>query len=97
MLFTLDDVREQLPMILDRWLEINRELNHVINLYFGARDNPALYMEQQFLSMIQALEGYHRHWFTPESRRRAKRDLKDRLAELIDYSEAIMIPWIGVR
>ncbi len=95
MLFTLADVREQFAAILGRWLEMSRELNHVINLYFGARDNPALYMEQQFLSTIQALEGYHRHWSTPKSRRGAKRQLKDRLADLIGYTSTIMIPWIA--
>ena len=65
MLFILDDVRDQFPVVLANWLTINRELNYVVNLYFGARDNPALYMEQQLLSTIQALEGYQRHLFPP--------------------------------
>lgn len=95
MLFILDDVRDRFPVVLANWLTMSRELNHVVNLYFGSRDNPALYMEQQFLSTIQALEGYHRHWFTPESDRGAKRQLKDRLADLIDYTSTIMIPWIA--
>jgi hypothetical protein len=95
MLFVLDDVRDQFPVVLANWLKLSRELSHVINLYLGARNNRALCLEQQFLNTIQALEGYQRHRFPPKSRREAKRPLKDRLADLIGYISTIMIPWIA--
>ena len=93
MLLTLADTQENIAVVLDRWLTLHRELNYVLNLYFGSRDNAGPYMEQRFLSIVQALEGYHRHWFTPRVAQRKRTELKTRLADLISDMKAVMRPW----
>lgn len=93
MLLTLADTRENIAVVLDQWLTLHRELNYVLNLYFGARDNPGPYMEQRFLSTVQALEGFHRHWFTPKMAKRKPTELKTRLADLASDVKDVMRPW----
>lgn len=93
MLLTLADTQENIAVVLDRWLALHRELNYVLNLYFGARDNPGPYMEQRFLSIVQALEGFHRHWFTPNMTKRKRTELKTRLADLASDVKDVMRPW----
>jgi hypothetical protein len=93
MLLTLADIRDQIGDVLSCWLAMHRELDYILNLYFGARDNPGLYLEQQFLSVMQALEGFHRHWFAPKPASRRGPELKARLADLIRHVGPVMDPW----
>jgi hypothetical protein len=60
MLFTLDDARPRLEQILTNWFVKQDRLKPVFDLYFGTIYNKHLYLEQAFLSLIQALESYHR-------------------------------------
>lgn len=53
-------VRERLPSILDKWFESYGRMKSVYNLFFGALSNPYLFQEFRFLSLIQALESFHR-------------------------------------
>jgi hypothetical protein len=60
LLFRLSDVEPRLAELIERWLGIAKELDSVYQLYFGAKSNARMYLEQEFLSMVQAAESYHR-------------------------------------
>ena len=58
--FTFKDISDRFEIILRNWFKNARLLEPVYNLYFGTLHNPHLYLEHQFLSIVQALESYHR-------------------------------------
>jgi len=63
MLFTFRDISGKFESILKNWLEKAEMLKPVYDLYFGTLYNPRMYLQHQFLSMIQAVEAYHRRKF----------------------------------
>lgn len=60
MLFTLPDVQERLELLLKNWVEKANLLKPVYDLFFATRYNPHLYLESNFLNLVQAVETYHR-------------------------------------
>jgi hypothetical protein len=64
MLFTLQDVAQNFSGVIERWLEVADELDSVCNLFFGVQYSPRMYLEHQFLNMVQATESYHRRRHT---------------------------------
>jgi hypothetical protein len=60
MLFTLADARDRFGELLQNWFAKQERLRPVFDLYFGAIYNPHAYLEQRFLSLMQAIETYHR-------------------------------------
>lgn len=60
MFFTLDDLNENFEEALKNWFEKAEDLKPVYDLYFGTLNNSSMYIELSFLSLIQALESYHR-------------------------------------
>ena len=63
MLFTFRDISDKFESILKNWFEKAEMLKPVYDLYFGTLYNPRMYLQHQFLSMIQAVEAYHRRKF----------------------------------
>ena len=63
MLFTFRDISGKFENILKNWFEKAEMLKPVYDLYFGTLYNPRMYLQHQFLSMIQAVEAYHRRKF----------------------------------
>ncbi|MHA1451044.1 MAG: HEPN domain-containing protein [Candidatus Hodarchaeales archaeon] len=63
MLFTLQDVKDDISSMIMNWLEKGVSYAPVFNLYFSTLYNPHLYSEIKFLSIIQAIETYHRRKF----------------------------------
>ncbi len=63
MLFTFRDISDRFEDILKNWFEKSEILKPVYNLYFGTLYNPQMYLQHQFLSLIQAVEAYHRRKF----------------------------------
>lgn len=59
-LLELDDIREHFGLIMQRWFNFFEKAEDIINLYFSTIYNPNLYVENQFLSLVQTLESYHR-------------------------------------
>jgi ApeA N-terminal domain 1 len=59
-LFTLQDVKSDIDKIVENWLKIYQELDNVFSLFFGVKYNSKMYLKQQFLYVIQAVETYHR-------------------------------------
>lgn len=60
MLFTLKDIADKFELLLRNWFNKTDKLGPVYDLYFGALYNPHMYLQQRFLSLVQALESYHR-------------------------------------
>ncbi len=63
MLFTFKDISDRFEMLLKNWFEKASTLEPVYDLYFGTLYNPWMYLQHQFLSLIQAVEAYHRRKF----------------------------------
>jgi len=60
MLFTLQHVSQRFEDVLKQWFDSAQFLEPVFNLYFGTLYNRDMYAEQRFLSLVMALESYHR-------------------------------------
>ncbi len=54
------EVAASFPGLLFRWLKIADELRTVIELFFGSLYNQDEFLHSKFLSLVQALEAYHR-------------------------------------
>ena len=63
MLFTFKDISDRFEILLKNWFEKANTLGPVYDLYFGTLYNPRMYLQHQFLSLIQAIEAYHRRKF----------------------------------
>jgi len=63
MLFTFKDISDRFEILLKNWFEKADTLGPVYDLYFGTLYNPWMYLQHQFLSLIQAIEAYHRRKF----------------------------------
>jgi hypothetical protein len=59
-LFSFDDISDNLEKYLSNWLVKSDVLKPVYDLYFGYLYNPKMYLQNGFLNLIQALESYHR-------------------------------------
>jgi len=60
MLFVLSDIADDLGCYLDRWFGAAEDLETIFELYFATRYQQRMYLEHRFLSLVQAVEGYHR-------------------------------------
>jgi hypothetical protein len=60
MLFSFVDIAEDFEKCLRNWFRKSEILRPVYDLYFGTLYAPSPYMEPEFLSIIQAMESYHR-------------------------------------
>lgn len=81
-LFTFRDISEQFESFLKNWFKKIELLEPIYNLYFGTLYNPRMYLENRFLSLVQAIESYHRrvikNYELPEDRH------KKRIAEILN-------------
>lgn len=60
MLFKFSDIRRRFQGIMRKWFEGFEDLRPVYDLYFGTLYNPQMYLQHKFLSLVQAIESYHR-------------------------------------
>ena len=65
-LFTLRDISNKFEFLMRNWFEKMDSLEHVNNLYFGMLYNPYLDDGFKFLSLIQAIEIFHRFKYRGE-------------------------------
>jgi len=59
MLFTYQDICSDFNILLKNWFEKAEVLKPICGLYFGILYNPHLYLENRFLSLVQAAEAFH--------------------------------------
>jgi hypothetical protein len=57
----LTKIEDSIADILEAWFSKQARLGQVYELFLGAEYNPSLYPHLHFLSLMQALETYHRH------------------------------------
>jgi hypothetical protein len=62
MFFVLSEI-EDFEIIINNWLINYDSLRPVYSAYFGTLNNSKMFLEQEFLSLAQALESYHRRMF----------------------------------
>lgn len=79
-LVTMRQISPGLPTVLGNWFERRDRLRPVHELFFGSLFAPRTYPEFQFLSLVQALETYHRR--TRPGRPPLRRRLEDLLGAL---------------
>jgi ApeA N-terminal domain 1 len=60
MLFSFQDISKRANVIIQNWLQKTEMLRPMYSLYFGTIHNTKMYAEHEFLSLMQALEYYHR-------------------------------------
>lgn len=60
MLFSFGNISDNFEKYLRNWLSKSKVLQPVYDLYFGTLYNPSMYLQHKFLSLIQAIESYHR-------------------------------------
>jgi len=60
MLFSFWEISDRFGEYLGNWFAKSDNLKPVYDLYFGTLYNPSMYVEHEFLSLIQAVESYHR-------------------------------------
>jgi hypothetical protein len=66
MLFQFHDVQDSFQEKISAWLLKADKLQPVYSLYFGPMYQPKMYTDFQFLSLIQAIETYHRRTYGGE-------------------------------
>jgi hypothetical protein len=60
MVFFLGDVKDEFKKYLNNWFKKAELIQPVYDLYFATLYSPKMYLQHEFLSLIQALEVYHR-------------------------------------
>lgn len=60
------DVKDIFPIMLNKWFQIADKIRIVKDLYIAALYSPSKYIETEFLSLVQAIEVYHRRFLGGE-------------------------------
>jgi hypothetical protein len=85
MLFTFPAVEKEWKSLLSNWFKKRDRLEPIVTLYFSTLYNSYLYLENNFLSLVQAVESYHRRTFeTKEFEEEEKNTLIEQVLNAID-------------
>lgn len=95
MLFTFHHIKDELERFLSNWFGKADILAPVYRLYFGTIYNPSRYLEDQFLSLTQAVESYHRR--LTENQELPQEEHERRLAEIVDAVPLEYREWLKGR
>jgi ApeA N-terminal domain 1 len=60
MRFSLGQIKEQFEEVIQEWFKKAELLEPIYILYFGTLYAPGAYLHQRFLTLVQAVEAYHR-------------------------------------
>lgn len=58
--FILPNIAEDYESVLKKWFRLTEQLSQPINLYFSTRYNDRMLVNNEFFSLIQSIEVYHR-------------------------------------
>lgn len=89
-LFFYREVEDNIKNILKNWFENEEKLKPVYKLYLASLYDHDMYLEYKFLSLVQAIEAYHRIKYGSESKYIEDDDYKCILEELKKRSTDIM-------
>jgi hypothetical protein len=77
MFYTFRDISEKFEFFVKNWFDKAKDLETVYELYFGILENPdSYYPQQEFLSLIQALESYCQRNLNSEIKRFEKPEIE---------------------
>lgn len=83
---------EELPVLLTRWFELMDKIGAVIDRFFAPRYRPVTFIENRFLDVIEAAEGYHRATSTNEVL--PKKEHKHRVASIVEHAPEEHKDWL---
>lgn len=92
MLFELRTIRSQFANLLQKWFEKSELLRPVYDLYFGTLYNPHMFLQQKFLSLVQAVESYHRRVF--DGHESSPEQHKTRIQDIINVTPEEHKSWL---
>ncbi|MFC6893763.1 HEPN domain-containing protein [Halopenitus salinus] len=58
--FILPDISDNYDTVMENWFTISDEYSQALNLYFSTRYNNRMYVNNEFFSLVQTIEVYHR-------------------------------------
>jgi hypothetical protein len=87
-------VESQLGTILQRWYDISNRFEPVVSLFSAVVFNHSLYMEAQFLFLIQALEVYHTRASQFSSRQLPPEEHALRVEAIVSSSPDELKEWV---
>lgn len=74
LLFGLHDLNFKFGHVLTNWLKMNSNLKGVFDLFFIVQYFPDMYMPNQFLNIVLAIEGYHRGALNKDGKQKFKNE-----------------------
>jgi ApeA N-terminal domain 1 len=92
-LFTLPDIAGREEECFRNWFAKADWLDPVCALYFGTLYNPSRYLDLNFLSLVQAVEAYHRR--ASDETDKPAGEHEARLKEILDAAPAAHRDWLG--
>jgi hypothetical protein len=91
-LFVLNDIKHDLSLIIQKWFNLFDLAEDIINLYFSTIYNDKLYIENKFLSRVQALESYHRRII--DKKNSDTEEHKERLESILEKTPPEYKDWL---
>ncbi|WP_147441089.1 HEPN domain-containing protein [Halorubrum sp. Atlit-26R] len=58
--FILPDISDNYESVIQNWFDISNRYSQSLNLYFSTRYNNRMYVNNEFFSLVQSIEVYHR-------------------------------------
>jgi len=92
MLFTLKDISKKFSYFLKNWFRKTELLKPVHDLYFGTLYQPKMYLTNEFLNLVQAIESYHRR--TMKNYELPEEQHQKRIAEILSATPEKYRKWL---
>ena len=92
MLFTFENISDHFETYIQNWFSAAELLKPVYDLFFGTLYNPSMYLEQKFLSLVQAIETYHRR--TMKNFELPEEKHEKRIKEILDTAPEMYKNWL---
>jgi len=83
-LVSYHDIKERFSEVLQKWYELEAQVEDALDLYFATIFNPNLYSHQVILSLAQALEVYHRSSPSFEGCLQPKIEFRERKRRIVE-------------
>ena len=77
MLFRFEEIRNDIEEVINNWVKSYEQYDSAFRLYFLAKVREQTYLEEKFLTLVQALEAYHQRIVSKQV------SLEDRITSII--------------
>jgi len=92
MLFTFKEIADRFEYFANNWFKKAEVLEPVYDLYFATLYNPRMYLQQRFLSLVHAVEAYHRR--TMKNYELPEDEHNNRIEEILNMVPAKHKKWL---